>query len=290
MFTPYLHDTQFLTILRIMSDQVTPEDLLNFRLDNAKFVWDKTFSDAPYTSLWMVDYLLKKADLSYEDLLRDPGALKRTFAMRRLKALRNAIIWTVGFDLSLIVATIRYFNWVADKLTVVDDPLNTARQAVPAIAVLSIILLLCQGRLAQMFRNQGLAFDSPRESDEISSRPGRCTSFAIQTVKDFVTPGYHRGTYNFHFYELGFHRVARCKNTGIMIDSSSSQGAFILREGGWDTFTGIAKWRWNPRRSRFEKTTTSGESRLVRPVTIHQRSIHLRRTPHPYLLIIAGSL
>jgi hypothetical protein len=139
----------------------------------------------------MVDYLLKKAGLSYEELLEDPDILQNTFKKRPF------------------------------------------------------------------------TFDDPNDFDEIAGLPGRCTSFAIQVVQRLERLN-NKQHYDFKFYQLGFHRVARCKKTKIMIDSSSSCGAFILKEGGWDTFTGLAKWEWNPLEERFEKISTSGDGAPVR--------------------------
>lgn len=38
-------------------------------------------------------------------------------------------------------------------------------------------------------------------------------------------------SFHFNYYQLGSHQIARCKLTGIVIDSSSERGAFELLEG-----------------------------------------------------------
>ena len=160
--------------------------------DDPKSLWSSSFWEKPYTSIWMVEYLLKKAGLSYEELLNDPDILQKTF------------------------------------------------------------------------KKKPFTFNNSNDFDEIAGLPGRCTSFAIQVVQRLERLKVKGKPYDFEFFQLGFHRVARCKETNIMIDSSSSCGAFILKEGGWDTFTGLAKWEWNPREERFEKMSTSGDSVPVR--------------------------
>ena len=61
-----------------------------------------------------------------------------------------------------------------------------------------------------------------------ASRTGRCTSFAVK-VADALRKD-HKGVFDFQIYNLSGHRLARCLQTVILIDSSSSQGAFELKE------------------------------------------------------------
>jgi hypothetical protein len=76
------------------------------------------------------------------------------------------------------------------------------------------------------------------------ARSGRCTSFAVAVVRRLEE--YHAAAYNFEFYDLGGHRVARCKNSGILIDSSSMHGAVQLNAGEWATFENDPRpsWKW----------------------------------------------
>jgi hypothetical protein len=38
--------------------------------------------------------------------------------------------------------------------------------------------------------------------------------------------------FNFKFYDFGIHHLARCQNTGIVIDSDSPKGLVIVQDGG----------------------------------------------------------
>jgi len=58
---------------------------------------------------------------------------------------------------------------------------------------------------------------------------GRCTSFAIQTVNAISYR--YPSLFDFSYYRLGNHHLARCKKTGVVINSSCKMGAFVLEEG-----------------------------------------------------------
>lgn len=62
-----------------------------------------------------------------------------------------------------------------------------------------------------------------------AGRTGLCTSFAIKTV-DRLKHRHPADGYDFVFYDLGQHRLAICKNTKILIDSSASK-AVKLEDG-----------------------------------------------------------
>lgn len=145
----------------------------------ANMFWSVIFLSKPYTSFWLIDCLLQKAKLSYDDLLKDHNILKKTF---------------------------RKGDIVAD----------------------------------------------PRETSIISPLPGKCTSFAIQVVEKLEKT--YKNIYDFQFYRLGPHTVARCQKTGVLIDSSSSGGAITLNDGPWETFNNRDNWAWNPQENRFEKS------------------------------------
>jgi hypothetical protein len=53
-------------------------------------------------------------------------------------------------------------------------------------------------------------------------RTGLCTSFAIKVVHTLKKEA-PAGTHEFAFYDIGWHRVARCKKTKIVIDSSARE-------------------------------------------------------------------
>jgi hypothetical protein len=81
---------------------------------------------------------------------------------------------------------------------------------------------------------------------------GRCTSFAVKAVSSLESKS---TKYKFEIYDLQGHRVARCRNTGVVIDSSSRipGGAFVLLEGGWARFEKTdASWKFKSSESKFE--------------------------------------
>ncbi|KAK3899707.1 hypothetical protein C8A05DRAFT_17892 [Staphylotrichum tortipilum] len=89
------------------------------------------------------------------------------------------------------------------------------------------------------------------------SDTGRCTSFAVKAV--YTLSQEKDGDnliYDFCIYDLGGHRIARCRNTGIVIDSSSrlKGGAFELKEGDWAIFDETSsKWKYSQSKSMFER-------------------------------------
>jgi hypothetical protein len=91
-------------------------------------------------------------------------------------------------------------------------------------------------------------------------KSGRCTSFAIKVVH--LLNSTCQATFSFDFYNLHGHRLARCRKTESLIDSSSMHGAFQLKAGEWKTFEDDDKrWKWVKGKSRFE---TSRPGSLVR--------------------------
>ncbi|KAL2130687.1 hypothetical protein VTI74DRAFT_6074 [Chaetomium olivicolor] len=82
---------------------------------------------------------------------------------------------------------------------------------------------------------------------------GRCTSFAVKAVDSLES--LKNTKYKFEIYDLQGHRVARCRETGVVIDSSSTMpgGAFVLLEGGWARFEKTdASWKFKSSESKFE--------------------------------------
>ncbi|KAK0717807.1 hypothetical protein B0T26DRAFT_740999 [Lasiosphaeria miniovina] len=87
---------------------------------------------------------------------------------------------------------------------------------------------------------------------------GRCTSFAVKAINNLNAHKDAKGNpiFKFEIYDLYRHRVARCRNTGIVLDSSSSipGGAFILPEGNWGVFPETnASWKFKNSESMFER-------------------------------------
>ncbi len=68
-------------------------------------------------------------------------------------------------------------------------------------------------------------------------RPSRCTSFAIQAAQ--IIEGFQilrevpvESRFEFEFYDVEGHRLARCKKTGLAIDSTSRKGPVVVPTGG----------------------------------------------------------
>jgi len=101
----------------------------------------------------------------------------------------------------------------------------------------------------------------------VDNGTGRCTSFAIQTARRLENQ--HLNIFDFDFYKLGIHHLARCKKTGIVIDSSSKRGAFVLQPGEEMTviseqFNWQNKWTFiSPESSRFVKIRRHGSGTQV---------------------------
>lgn len=106
----------------------------------------------------------------------------------------------------------------------------------------------------------------------------RCTSFAVKVVSPLEKQS--SGTFKFDIYDLGRHRVARCEKTGILIDSSSKNGAFPLPEGEWVRIEGSeASWKWIKGKSKFERNV--GTSGIVSCFPLAQPELVLSSIPKP---------
>jgi hypothetical protein len=107
-----------------------------------------------------------------------------------------------------------------------------------------------------------------------NSMTGRCTSFAIKAVNDLERMGLkdaaNKPAFDFEIFNLGRHRVARCKRTGILIDSSSTKpgGAFLLPEGAeWLKFgESRASWKYSNSKSKFERNGNPDSTEIVSSV------------------------
>ena len=90
--------------------------------------------------------------------------------------------------------------------------------------------------------------------------PGRCTTFAIQMAKSLeAIPGLE-----FEFHDTGGHRLARCKSTGILLDSSVKGSPFFLPNSRWKTIKsgrGTQEFRYSSGIS--ETKTTNRQGRLI---------------------------
>lgn len=83
-----------------------------------------------------------------------------------------------------------------------------------------------------------------------NTKTGRCTAFALSTVDDLERSYNHN--WDFKFYKLGNHRLARCENTEVLIDSSSVPGAIVLKEGEWERLEDQG-WKYIRGKSKFER-------------------------------------
>ena len=71
-------------------------------------------------------------------------------------------------------------------------------------------------------------------------RTGLCTSFAIKTARQLERAA--QDTYAFEFYDFGNHRVARCQNTNIVIDSSAGNAVSLGSNG--EKVSGTKCWQF----------------------------------------------
>lgn len=169
--------------------------------------WRKAFDAGPYTGFAMLDYLVKKAGLSWNDILAK-GFVKNS-ANKQLQ-----------------LDALPYNDWRKSPSTITSDPtMKTTWQG----------------------------------------RTGRCTSFTVKIVTELEAK--YPQTYAFKIYDLGRHRIARCEKTGVLIDSSSLQGAFRLPEDEWTRIEASeASWKWIKGESKFVRQAEQPGVKIVSPV------------------------
>lgn len=95
---------------------------------------------------------------------------------------------------------------------------------------------------------------------------GRYTSFALNVVHRLEAE--HPNLYNFKYYDVGRHRVARCQTTGILIDSSSRFGPVLLNESNeWTDISGLSgRWKYINNELAYERNEGSGMKKAS-PIT-----------------------
>lgn len=145
-----------------------------------------------------------------------------------------------------------------------------------------------QGNKQDFLRHQNILESVRRERmehDQIDAglkglwngRTGFCTSFAIKVVRTLESR--HPGTFSFDYYDFGNHRIARCKKTKIVIDSSASH-AFVLEDGKPMT---IKKRTWYYDKSESKFKNSQGVvcwrrhrqlHRAVKALTLHSPLTH----------------
>jgi hypothetical protein len=79
--------------------------------------------------------------------------------------------------------------------------------------------------------------------------PGRCASFAVKVCQKLENQ--YANKYDFRYYNIGQHRIARCEKTRVVIDSSSELGAFQL------TSNDLPMW-WREREQQWEYEAPKG--------------------------------
>lgn len=85
--------------------------------------------------------------------------------------------------------------------------------------------------LARCSHDERIRGDMSARKTETWRRPGRCTSFALVVVNALEQE--FPGKYNFRYYDVGDHRLARCATSGVIIDSSSRVGVIVSRDNQW---------------------------------------------------------
>ncbi|KAM7183273.1 hypothetical protein V8F33_013689 [Rhypophila sp. PSN 637] len=154
----------------------------------ANTAFQEVFDNGLYTTLPMIDFLVKKqTGLTYRDWLINPFCVfkKEDYMEYRAAGLKNG----QGHSREPADHEFPYMRkW-----------LNQLPDKDPDLAAL------------------------------VSNGTGRCTSFTIEVVHKLNRQ--HPDTYEFSYYRMGNHHLARCARTGIVIDSSSKRGAFILQSG-----------------------------------------------------------
>ncbi|KAI1213335.1 uncharacterized protein F4807DRAFT_261079 [Annulohypoxylon truncatum] len=96
-----------------------------------------------------------------------------------------------------------------------------------------------------------------------SSATGRCTSFALKAAA--LLDARFPDLFRFQYYDIGRHRVARCANTGVLIDSSSVAGAVILKERQeWISIHGLTgRWKYADGVLIYERSPKHGKKSAV---------------------------
>ncbi|KAI2613393.1 hypothetical protein GGR54DRAFT_326949 [Hypoxylon sp. NC1633] len=99
-----------------------------------------------------------------------------------------------------------------------------------------------------------------------SCRTGRCTSFALNVAHCLEMK--YPTVFNFDYYDVRKHRVARCKNTGVLIDSSLASGAVYLKETKeWTTISGLkGRWTYSNNILTYERKPETG-TKAASPIT-----------------------
>ncbi len=107
--------------------------------------------------------------------------------------------------------------------------------------------------------------DQIPEYDPRGQATGRCTGFAVRVST--LLQEQESAPFDFKYYDVGRHRVARCENTTVLIDSSSGVGAIQLPDNtDWLKFDGVVgRWKFHHGVSSYERNGGSG-TRTAPPI------------------------
>ena len=115
--------------------------------------------------------------------------------------------------------------------------------------------------------------DNSEEFTNLPFKPGGCGPFTVQ-VGLFLQPFPEKSPeFSFEHYDLGRHRLSRCRITQIVSDSSSDRGAFRLADRDQVTYGDIPRQstlRFTS--SRSEKDSTDRDGKHVPEGTFEKES------------------
>lgn len=116
---------------------------------------------------------------------------------------------------------------------------------------------------SEWMKTPGAIMADPGMNKTWNGPTGRCTSFTVKIISELEKK--YPKAYDFKIYDLGRHRIARCQKTGVLIDSSSAQGAFSLPEEKWTRIEASeASWKWVKGESKFVRLPEDKNPKLVR--------------------------
>lgn len=165
-------------------------------IETANAFWEMFFTDEPYTSVNMIDYLRRLANIS---------------------------------------------NW--------SDALKSGWDDTEGLVALSQV----SDKTAAIINDSSLSMGSTGESTVFVNRMIELLNYH---------PAQH---FKFQIYDLGGFRVARCEKTGLLINASSEQGAFMLPEGEWVRIEASqTSWKWVREDQGFVSNEPEGNSVVSR--------------------------
>lgn len=89
---------------------------------------------------------------------------------------------------------------------------------------------------------------------------GTCTALAMNASRELMEK--YPGVYDFLLYDVGNHKLARCINTGVVVDSASRHGAYLVLPGQEWT-RGKMVYKWDVYGSGTKTNTETGVVSLV---------------------------